>query len=150
MKKMMIIIIAAVLVIVLAGGAVTYTLVMRSVAGSATEATSASEPAKVTLYNYPLTDSFVTNVKGSNKLFKLTVVLVMNEDPAGEELKTAMTANEYQIRDSINVLLRTKTVTDLTADNVEESLRSEIASTLNHDLGVEYFVSAYFTDFVLS
>jgi len=149
MKKMMITIIAAVLVIVLAGGAVTYILIMHSVSGTS-EATVTTAETAATLYTYPLEDSFVTNVKDSNKLFKLTVVLVLNEDPAGEELAASLEADSYEMRDCINSLLRTKTAADLTAENVEDSLRTEIASALNEKLGVEYFVSAYFTDFVLS
>jgi flagellar FliL protein len=150
MKKMMIIIIAAVLVIVLAGGGLTYFLIMHNIAAAATAATeTTTEVAPVTLYTYDLTDYFVTNVKDSNSLFKVSIALVLNEDPTGTELKAAMASNLYQIRDCINVLLRSKTKQDLMADNVEDTLRKEIADTLNESLGVDYFVSAYFTDFVI-
>lgn len=142
MKKFVLAVAASVLVVVLIGGAAVYFLVLRDYTPEETK-------KKETLYNYVLEDYFVTNVRDSSKLFKISIVLVLDEDPEGAALAEELADHLYLIRDRLNVLLRTKTEADLTASNIEDTLRAEISDTVNEALDANYVVSASFTDFVM-
>ncbi len=132
MKKKLLIII---LVVVLAGGgAAFYFFVYQG-----------GEAKETPLYSYVPGDYFVTNVKDSGKLFKVTVVLMLNEEKLQEKLKE----KEYIIRDSIIHKLRELTEEDIRSEDIQNRLRDEIRYQLNMDLGIDNIVKVYFNDFVM-
>ncbi len=131
MKKKLLIII---LVIVLAGGGAAYYFLVYQ-GGEAEEK----------LYAYVPGDYFVTNVKDSGKLFKVTVVLMLNEEKLQEKLED----KEYIIRDSIIQKLRQLTEADIKSQDIQNKLRDEIKNKLNADLGIDNIVKVYFNDFVM-
>jgi flagellar basal body-associated protein FliL len=136
MKKKPLIILLVILILVLAGGASYYILVVRN---------QTPEDQTPQYYTYELDDSFVTNVKDSQKLFKTTIVLVATD----ENLTDMLTANKYVIRDTILFMLRDLTEEDICSDTIQDKLRTEIPAALNKALGIDSIVSVYFGDFVM-
>lgn len=134
MKKILIIIIA---VIVIAGGVGAYFLFFNKPKEEA-------EP-KVELYTYAIEDAFITNVKGSQKLFKTSVILVVNK----ENMDEVFAENTYIIRDTIIMILRELTEEEISGMTIQDMLRTEIASALNKALEIDNIVSVYFGDFVM-
>ena len=134
MKKILIIIIAVALI---GGGAAYYFLGVR---GNGEE-----KEKKIELTSYVPGDYFVTNVMDSSRLFKVTIVLMLDTDTLEEELNE----NEYVIRDTIIAKLRTLTEEDLTSEGIQDRLREELTQELNVVLDIENIVTIYFSDFVM-
>lgn len=103
------------------------------------------EEPEVILYNYAIEDAFITNVKNSQKLFKTSIILVVNQKEMDEQLDE----NIYAIRDTILMILRDLTVEDISSDDIQSRLRVDISSALNKVLKIDNFVSVYFGDFVM-
>ena len=106
------------------------------------------EPARPedNYYSYVPGDYFITNVKDSNRLLKVSIVLQLDSDKLEEKLKK----EEYIIRDNILFYLRSLREEDILADDVEENLRVNLRPILNEALGFESIVNIYFNDFVMS
>ncbi len=96
-------------------------------------------------YEYAIKDPFITNVKGSNKLFKTTLVLVVNNKKLPEELEK----NLFTIRDTVLFVLRNMTEEDLKNQTVQDTLRKTLSDKLNRALDISGIVSVRFTDFVM-
>jgi flagellar basal body-associated protein FliL len=96
-------------------------------------------------YNYAIADSFVTNVKDSSKLFKTTVVLVLNK----AEMDSFIKENQYTVRDTILFILRDLTEEDIKSSDIQDKLRISIPQALNAALKIDNIVSVYFSDFVM-
>ena len=134
-KKKLIVIIAILAVLITLG--VVYIFVFRNTADD-----TVKEP---TLYQYAIEDSFVTNVKDSQKLFKTTIILVTNEAGMDEFLSE----KQYVVRDSILFIMRSLTEKDIEGEDIQDVLRDSIPKALNTALGIDSIVSVYFSDFVM-
>jgi len=134
MPKKVIIIIAVFLVIALVAGGAVYFFLFRN-----------SKNESVQLYNYAIADSFVTNVKDSTKLFKVTVILVLNKEGMDEYFKS----NLYTVRDTILFILRGLTEDDIMSSDIQDRLRATIPKAINETLKIDNVVSVYFSDFVM-
>lgn len=130
-------IIIIVLAVVLAAGAAFYFLVFKN--------TGEEKNELAELYNYSIDDSFVTNVKDSSKLFKATVILVVNEKGLDDFLDT----NQYVIRDTVLFIMRSLTEEDIRSSDIQDKLRATIPLSLNNALKIDNVVSVYFGDFVM-
>ena len=100
---------------------------------------------EVELTSYSPGDYFVTNVKDSSRLLKITVVLMLNTDKLTEELD----ANQYLIRDTIISIMRDLSEEDITSDNIQNWLRLQMADDLNSVLNIDNIVTVYFSDLVM-
>lgn len=86
-------------------------------------------------------DYFVVNLKDSNRLLKITIVLVLDTDT----LEEMMTSSAFEIRDTIATILR---------DQDEETMRSidlsgvkeKIRTGLNEKLEIDNITDILFTD----
>ncbi len=89
---------------------------------------------------------FTTNVNdvAGNHYLKVEVSLELNDKKAEESIK------EFKpiIRDSILMILSSKTVADLDIQN-RDNLKQEIKTDLNKKLGKGYVKSVYFTNFIM-
>ena len=131
MKKVIIIIIA---VLVVAGAAVYFLFL-----------TPPPEPETIF---YTPGDYFVTNIKDSDALIKVTIVLELSTtDPDGTT--DYLTENNHIIRDSIVFTLRSKTEEELRSQGIEEQLRKEIVNNLESKMGLDYITTIYFNDYVI-
>lgn len=136
-KKKVLALVAGVVVFMLLIGAGTAYFFLKD------RGNKAEEPP--TLYNYTIKDYFVTNVKDSTKLFKASIVLVLNK----EGMDAEMEANLPVIRDKILFILRGLTADDLTNPDIQDKLRDKIPTALNQAMGIDNIVSVYFGDFVM-
>lgn len=137
MNKKVLIIIAV--VILLGGGAAAYFLLFAGEKEPAPEPRSAYVPG----------DYFVTNVADTNNLVKLTVVLEVNKAADDEEFKTFLTANNHIIRDTIVMIVRSKTYEELTSQDIKTLLSDEIIRGVNQNLGIDNVIAIYFNDYVV-
>ena len=92
-------------------------------------------------------DYFVTNVKDSDKLFKVTIVLMLNTDKLNDQLDKK---DKYLIRDTILFTLRTLTEEDILNPDIQDNLRKDLTKKLNAALGIDNIVTICFSDFVMS
>ncbi len=122
--------------IVIVGGAALYFLVFNG---------GGNEEQEETLFSYVPGDYFVTNVKDSDSLLKVTVVLALNTDKLEEELAE----KEHIIRDTIIFKLRSLTEEDILSADIQDRLRTDISEELNAVLGIDNIVTVYFNDFVM-
>lgn len=134
-KKTIIIIMAAVLVL---GSLAVYFLFFAP-------KEEAVEPKNV----YVPGDYFVTNIKDSYSLLKVTIVLEVNKDAEDEEFVDFLTANNHIIRDTIVFILREKTEEELRASDIKQTLGAEIVQKVNDALGIDNIKTVYFNDYVI-
>ncbi len=133
MAKKMSLVIAALAVLIAAGSAL-YFFVLRD--------TGEKPPER---YDYAIKDPFVTNVKSSQKLFKATVVLVVDK----KDMKETLDDNQYTIRDTILFMLRDLEEADIRSSDIQDRLRETIPKALNTALEIDNIVSVRFSDFVM-
>ncbi|MGE5495299.1 MAG: flagellar basal body-associated protein FliL [Burkholderiales bacterium] len=93
-------------------------------------------------------DYFVTNIKGSERLVKVTLVLGIST-PDLVKAQEQLTEVNHVIRDIIVFSLREKTEDELRADSIKETLNEELVKKLNEGLGIDYITTIYFNDFVI-
>lgn len=136
-KPVVLIIVIVLLLAVIAGGAYYFLVVRKSQSQKKTQESS--------YYTYELDDAFVTNVKDSQKLFKASVVLVLDTDKLDDTLKD----KEPVIRDTILFMFRDLTEEDICSDTIQNKLRKEIPAAINKKLHIKDVVSVYFGDFVM-
>lgn len=132
-KKTVIIIIVALVLVIVAMGVGGFLFL------------SANKEKEKKVLFYSPGEYFVTNLKDSNSLLKVTVTLAYNKEGVEEEL----TANNAIIRNAIVFTLRSKTKQDMQALDIETNLSNEICQKLNAELGVDYFIKVYFSDLVI-
>ena len=131
-----------IIVLVLALGGAAYMLFFKKAEAQP------EEKKKVTYFTYTLEDSFITNIKNSQSLFKTSITLEVIEDKK-EEQTAFLTENVPVIRDSILFLLREKTYDELRASDIRDKLSKEIVDMLNEKLDTDYLKSVYFNEYVI-
>ncbi len=130
-KKLIIVIVA---LAVVAGG--LYYFVFRG---------NSDNKKQAVTYDFAIKDPFITNIKGSSKLFKTTLVLVVDN----KKLTSGLTNETSKIRDTILFVLRNMSEEDLKNQSVQETLRKTLPDKLNKALDISGIVSVRFTDFVM-
>ena len=133
MKKILPIII--VIVVVAAGGAALYFFMF----------SGDSEKPEVRV-EYSPGEFFTTNVAGSTRLFKVGIILIVND----KGLEEMLTAENARIRDTIIFTLRGLTEEEIRAPGWQEELREQLLEVLNEKLGIDNFVEVLFNDFVIA
>lgn len=95
---------------------------------------------------YPL-DPFIINLagEGGKRFLKLTMELEVNDEKLSEEI----TANLPKIKDSILILLSSKTFEDIYTVAGKFKLRDEITARINSFLATGHLRNVYFTEFVI-
>ena len=127
-KKILIIILVVVAII----GAALYIFVFKG-----------EPPIKYTFYSPG--EYFVTNVNNSNRLFKISVVLVLDT----EELQDQLTEQNSRIRDRIISILRGMDEITLKSLDTEDLLKKQIKDAINQALETEHIVEILFNDYVI-
>lgn len=133
MKKTIIIIVA---VLVVAAAAVYFFVIPKP-----------PEPPKKS--SFVPGDFFVTNIKNSKALLKVSVVLEVNKGADDKEFHEFLTENTHVIRDIIVFTLREKTEEELRSSDIQEQLRKEFIAKINEKLGIDNVQAIYFNDYVL-
>ena len=133
MKKIIIAVVIA--VIVVGGAAAVYFFVL----------SGENEKPEVRV-EYSPGDFFTTNVDGSTRILKATIVLVVDSEKLTEKLEE----NNARIRDTIIFILRSLTEEEIRAQGTQDRLRERIITALNDRLAIDNFVEVLFNDFVMS
>ncbi len=131
MKK----VITIIVLVLIAAGALTYFLFL------------APPPEVQTSYFVP-GDYFVTNIKDSTRLLKVTIVIELSTTNP-DETQEYLTERSHIIRDNIVFLLRSKTEEDLRSNDIQKTLREEIVDRLKTELKLDYINTIYFNDYVI-
>lgn len=108
----------------------------------------AAPPKKAEVSYYSPGDPFVTNIKDSARLVKVAVQLEITTTET-EKDTAFLTDHNQKIRDTIVFTMRSKTETELRADDVKNSLCKELIDNLNQELGINYITNIYFTDYIV-
>lgn len=95
-------------------------------------------------------DYFITNVKDSENLVKTTIVLVVDKSEEDKEFFNMLSDKNYIIRDTIVMILRSKTYKELCEDDIKSILTEEIVNKVNEALGITNIVTIYFSDYVVN
>lgn len=95
---------------------------------------------------FPL-DPFIINLsgEGGKRFLKLTIELELND----ENLNLEITASLPKIKDSILILLSSKTFEDVYTVEGKFKLRDEITARVNRFLATGHIRNVYFTEFVI-
>lgn len=98
-------------------------------------------------------DHFVTNIKDSARLLKVTIVLELST-PYPEETTKYFTEHNHILRDVILFTLRGKNEEELRNDGIQDMLRVEIVNNLKTTRQLEqneldYIQTIYFNDYVI-
>lgn len=95
---------------------------------------------------YPL-DPFIINLagEGGKRFLKLTMELEISNEKLSEEI----TASLPKIKDSVLILLSSKTFEDVYTVSGKFKLRDEITSRINGFLVTGHLRNVYFTEFVI-
>jgi len=104
-----------------------------------------SADSKTVITKYEPGDYFVTNIKDSTRLLKVSVALEITTDKQMEFLDE----NLYVIRDAIIFSLREYTEDELRSVDIQNTINKELVAKLTNQLGVDYIQKVYFTDFVI-
>ena len=135
MNKKLIIIIALV-VVVLGVGAGLYFFVFAD----------DSEPPEVRVEYTPAGEFFTVNLRGSARVLRAGVVLVVNSEDLEEFLKE----NNNTIRDTIIFILRNLDEDEARAPGSMDILRERLVTALNEQLAIDNVVEIRFNDFVVA
>lgn len=87
---------------------------------------------------------FVVNVMDTNRLLKVTVVMVLNTDTLTESL----TEQNTEIRDAITTFLRAQSEETLRATDLS-AMKAELATILNEMLEIDNITGILFSDYAI-
>ncbi len=158
-KKKIIIIILALLLLSLIGGGTFFWFQMREPSAPAQPATTETPAQTPAGSNQPVTDIprsntqivplpvFTVNLSdaATTRYLKVGMEIEVSSPDAAQELQNQM----VKIRDSIIILLSSKTYADLSSPEGKAQLKNEVASRINQILGTPRVVRVYFTEFVV-
>ena len=97
------------------------------------------------MYFYSPGDYFVTNIKDSTALSKVSVSLALSGDDQTEFL----TESNAAIRDAIVGVMRSHTEDELRAVDVTTALSAEMVTAINEALEITDVHNVYISDFVI-
>lgn len=137
----MILIIAIILLVfvIIATGFVLYFIKMND--------TAKEELVKVdkNIVMYSFDDSFISNVKDSKKILKITIKLEL----PNSKIEKLIDARNPQIRNEVNLLLRGKTEEDLNGSEGQVKLQEEILGVVKKILKTDKILNVFFDEFII-
>jgi flagellar FliL protein len=104
------------------------------------------EPPIVYAY-YSTGEAIVTNVKDTNRLFKTSVVLVLNSDD--DKLNEDLVNRNAVIRDALIFILREMSEDEILQVGSKDEIRQAMITSLNTRLAIDNVVGILFNDYVM-
>lgn len=138
MNKKVILIILVVVVV-----AVAFIFLNGELNGTGEE--DAGQTAIADVYYFTPGDYFVTNIKDSNSLSKISVSLALK----GKDQTDFLTDNNAVIRACIVDIMRSHTEEELRDPAVTKTISKEITDSANRALEISDIVNVYISDFVI-
>ncbi len=89
--------------------------------------------------------AFVVNLSGGKRYLRTTMDLELRDPLINDKIQQRLP----QIRDTILMILPTRTMKDITAAEGKAALRAEIIEKLNEQLGTDAITNIYFSEFVV-
>lgn len=134
-KKVFLFSIIGFIIIALIAGGIFYFTVYRK-----------SEPVaeEVITFTYSLGELY-SNLKGSNRILKINIVLEITDEKFIENLDS----EKSKITNHILELLRSKNESQLSGDSGQQSLRNEILKLMNSLLPSEKISDVFFVEFII-
>jgi len=142
-KSLKLILIIAAAVVLAVGGTVAFFMFSGGEHKKEGDAKTESKAAPVM---YAL-EPFIVNIYDGQELRYLRVKVEM--EVSGEEAKNELAARQAQIRDTILVLLTTKTLLDVRDEQGKNQLRQEIFNAVGRLVSPGKVQRVFFTDFVV-
>jgi len=108
---------------------------------------SGNEEAGITLkksVSYDPNGDFITNIKDSKRLLKVSIVIEMEDKKKIEY----MTSNNYKIRDVIIEVLSRLSEEDIRKDHARVDLKGDLREEICSKLSLDGIVDIYFNEFV--
>lgn len=94
-------------------------------------------------------DPFITNVKDSNHLLKVSLVLVLDDNKATKTLLEQLNLRNAEVRDTVLFILRDLTADEISATTAQDDLREQIRTALNDKMDTQEIKGILFNDFVM-
>ncbi|MEW6771518.1 MAG: flagellar basal body-associated FliL family protein [Bacillota bacterium] len=141
-KLKLIIIIAVVVIVLAAGGAAAKILLFNK-----KPASQAAAPKPVKMETLKL-ESIVVNLadQDANHYLRITVVLAF---PGDEKTAEEIAEKEFELRDRIIQLLRTKHYAEVSTPDCTEKLKEEIIREINRHLDKHEITDVYLSEFLV-
>ncbi len=89
--------------------------------------------------------AFVVNLTGGKRYLRTTMDLELRDEFVNEKVQKRLP----QIRDTILMILPTKTMKEVTGAEGKIALRAELIEALNEQLGTDAISNIYFSEFVV-
>lgn len=139
-KNIILIAIIILLLLVIISGIIVYMIF------SGKSAKKVEEPRKIdkNVITVTVGDSFVNNVKDSKKMCKLTLKLEIDK-----KIEALIVNRESEIRDKINLIIRSKTEFDLAGQEGQLKLQKEILQAIRKILNSDKVLNVYFDEFIV-
>ncbi len=106
---------------------------------------TAEEASLQDVYYYSPGDYFVTNIKDSNSLSKVSVSLALT----GKDQTDFLTESNPVIRACIVDIMRGHTEAELRDESITGEIAKEITDSVNRALNINDVVNVYISDFVI-
>ncbi|MEA5114709.1 MAG: flagellar basal body-associated FliL family protein [Geobacteraceae bacterium] len=142
-KSLKLMIIIAVAVVIAVGGTVAFFMFAGGGHKKESEVKTENKAASAI---FPL-EPFIVNIYDGQELRYLRVKVEL--EVSNEEAKSELTAKQAQMRDTILVLLTTKTMLDIRDQQGKNQLRQEIFNAVGRIVSPGKVLKVYFTDFVV-
>lgn len=109
---------------------------------------SAEEVLKIdkNIIMYSFDDSFVSNIKESRRILKITIKIEL----ANKKIEELIKAREPEIRNEINFILRSKTEQDLEGSEGQTKLQKQILESIRKIIKSEKVLNVYFDEFIIN
>jgi len=94
---------------------------------------------------YSFDDSFISNVKDSKKILKITIKLEL----PNSKIEKLIDARNPEIRNEVNLILRGKTEEDLNGSEGQVKLQEEILGVVKKILKTDKILNVFFDEFII-
>lgn len=125
--------------------AVILSIIVFSLINGSGSNNTAVEASKSGYVMHDLGNSFITNIKDSNRYLKISIVFELKS----EKSKPYYEKNNYKIRDVIINVLRNKTEDELSAQGAQEFLKNDIKDALVNYIDIADLMNIYVEEFVI-
>lgn len=116
-------------------------------AGRKVASETTQKPEEMTIV-YPL-KSFIVNLADKKGVGKRYLKLTLEVEVAGEEQRALVNHKEPQLRDTILLLLSSRTIAEITSMEAKLELKQILLARMNRAIGKNVIQRLYFTEFVV-
>lgn len=139
-KNILLVLIVIILLLIIVLGVAFY-MISTNASGSKEETLKIDK--KIIMYSFD--ESFVSNVKDSRKILKITISIEL----ANKKIEELVLARGPEIRNEINYILRSKNEQDLEGSEGQAKLQKQILEATRKIIKSEKVLNVYFNEFII-